>query len=504
MPKIRRSYPLEPWHIVVGYLCCTLLASFAYAQVNQSGDDLARRSQIVIDNLKSGAYGPVTPPQVAAASQPGQLIPFLETRFAQIPDSDRKIDIAVALVRLGDKDDTYWNLIADLATPALKSEAPSPRSPEYRAWAKAHNVTPGSAEEQTLYNIWQKIIPLAFCGDPRSIPLLRKALQSPNTDTQAEAAEGLARDHDESSIPLIIAALNQASPTQARALAGSLKYFDNDPQAKAVVAKYFPVSDPLEALKRDTKGSDDSEVSLGYDVERMARAHEVQAIPLLEQVFAQRRNQTIGLEALLSKIPPPPHRTEDGYEANELNLRDELQIASVLIRLGVKDDLYWNYLAEQTRAALEINIPLPFRTDAQEGPNPPTNPQFLAWTRSRNLDQSTAYMYEVFVLPTPVTLLAVTDDHRGIPLLRRALQSANPMIQSFAAKGLASLQDKNSIPQIITACEKASPSNRLLIAESLAYFDDPQAQDAAEKYIPPPQLKTLREKIRSYGNDPFR
>jgi HEAT repeat protein len=479
-----------------------LLASFAYAQIKVSDDNLGRRSQIVIDNLKSRAYGPVTPAQIAAASQPGQLIPFLEARFAQTPKSDRRIDIAVALVRLGDRDDTYWNIIANLATPALKSEAPSPRSPEYRAWAKAHNVTAGSAEEQALYNIWQKILPLAFTGDPRSIPLLRKGLQSPNTDIQAEAAEGLARDHDKSSIPLIIAALNQASPIQARPLAGTLKYFDDDAQAKAVVKKYFPTLDPLEAFERDTKGSHDGEISLGYDVERIARVHEVQAIPLLEQVFAQRRNRTLGVGAMRSKLPSTSDQSDVGFQTDCLNLQIELHIASVLIRLGVKDVVYWNYLAEQAQAALEINIPFPIKTDAQEGPNPPPNPEFAAWVRSRNLDRNVTAMYELMYLPTSVNLLAMTDDPRGIPLLRQALLSANPMIQAVAAQGLASLQDKDSIPQIIAACKKASASERTALARSLVYFDDPQARAFAELNVPATTFRELLQ-AKAQGHTPF-
>lgn len=173
--------------------------------------------------------------------------------------------------------------------------------------------------------------------------------------------------------------------------------------------------DLVEALKRDSTGADDGDVKLPSDLESIAKKHDVQAIPVLEEIFNQRRKQTLGVSALLSKIPPPPHHVEDSYESEELNWENELHIASVLIRLGVKDDVYWDYLAEQTRTSLEINIPFPLKTDAQEDPNPPMDPKFITWAKSRNRDQNMTFMFELSVLPSPVTFLAVTNDSSWYP-----------------------------------------------------------------------------------------
>lgn len=261
-------------------------------------------------------------------------------------------------------------------------------------------------------------------------------------------------------------------------------------------------TDPLEALERDTKITEDGNILMGRDLERIAKAHEVQAIPFVEQLFAKFHTQTIGIDAILSKIPPPSYQNDGRYETSEMNLQNELHIANVLIRLGVQDDTYWNYLAEQARASLEINIPFNVQADALGSHNPPTNPAFIAWAKSQNLDRNVAAMYQFFVQPSAVAFLAMTNDPRGIPLLQRALTSTNPMIQAFAAKGLAELQDKDSIPLIIAACKKASASERAAIAQSLLYFDDPQAQQYAELYLPKDIYLSVRQRI-AQGHTPF-
>jgi hypothetical protein len=45
----------------------------------------------------------------------------------------------------------------------------------------------------------------------------------------------------------------------------------------------------------------------------------------------------------------------------------------------------------------------------------------------------------------------------------------------------------------------------MIAGVSLAYFDTPDAQEAAETYIPQERLKALREyRSRYAGNDPYR
>lgn len=123
-----------------------------------------------------------------------------------------------------------------------------------------------------------------------------------------------------------------------------------------------------------------------FDLEKIAKAQDLQAIPLLEERFQRRRSHTLDVQALQTELPSASSHSDNRFETDWSNMETELHIASVLIRLGVKDDVYWNYFAEQVRAILRINIPFPLTADAQDG----SNPKFVEWAKSRNLDQNAA------------------------------------------------------------------------------------------------------------------
>ena len=87
----------------------------------------------------------------------------------------------------------------------------------------------------------------------------------------------------------------------------------------------------------------------------------------------------------------------------------------------------------------------------------------------------------------------MTGDPRAVPLLRQALSAPSYMMQTEAAYGLAAAQDGASIPLIIGACKRAPAEAASLIATSLAYFNDPEAQSAVDRYVPKDLAKALRE-----------
>jgi hypothetical protein len=179
----------------------------------------------------------------------GQRRPFLEDRFAQTKNADGKGTIASALVRLGDKDGLYWKYLTDSAASAIDADSPDILSvlsqdkshppPEMVAWAKAHNTSLGEATEDLLFDLPGRLISLAATGDPRAIPLFRRALLARNPLIQVAGAEGLAQIKDVASVPLIIAACKRGTADHAKALAMfSLIYFD-DPDAQQAVDQYY-------------------------------------------------------------------------------------------------------------------------------------------------------------------------------------------------------------------------------------------------------------------------
>jgi PBS lyase HEAT-like repeat len=76
------------------------------------------------------------------------------------------------------------------------------------------------------------------------------------------------------------------------------------------------------------------------------------------------------------------------------------------------------------------------------------------------------------------------------------------MIAVWAAKGLVQIQDKDSIPLIIAACQRAPTGYASEIAKSLIWFDDPRAQTAVDTYVPKEHAKIWRD-ARAQGMGVF-
>ncbi len=179
------------------------------------------------------------------------------------------------------------------------------------------------------------------------------------------------------------------------------------------------------------------------------------------------------------------------------------RIANALVKLGDKDDTYWKFLLGEATLAVESDLPDPTHDSQGNVMEQHLSPEIIAWAQAHHVDVSTAAESALIGLPGKVLLLGNTGDPRGLPLLRRALQSHNPMIVVVAAKGLAQLQDKDSIPLIIEACQRAPKGVDGAIAEaSLLFFDDPRAQSAVDTYVPKDRAKLYRD-LKAQGLKPF-
>lgn len=209
-------------------------------------------------------------------------------------------------------------------------------------------------------------------------------------------------------------------------------------------------------------------------IETIATARAVEAIPILKDQFA--RSQVSS---------------------------EKEKIASALVRLGDKDEAYWNLLVKQATTAIESDAPDFVRIDENDkASNQQPSQEFIDWVKAKKLDPQTAASKWLYGDPGSVIDLGVTGDPRAIPLLRRALLSHNFLIQHAAAQGLAEIRDKDSILLIIAACKKGPADSSALIAESLVFFDDPQAQSAVDTYIPKDIAKLYRES-RAAGFSPY-
>ena len=181
--------------------------------------------------------------------------------------------------------------------------------------------------------------------------------------------------------------------------------------------------------------------------------------------------------------------------------QEKAKIAQVLVKLGEKDNKYWEYLSLRARRAVESDAPDVFIHDGQGKVQSGLSPEFILWAKSHG-DLADSAQEIVYINPAMVRLLGATMDQRAIPLLRKALLSPNYLVENAGAEGLAELQDKDSIPLIIEAVKKAPAEAGMLLAQSLVYFDDPQAQLAVDTYIPAEFARLLRA-AKAKGRRPF-
>jgi HEAT repeat protein len=117
------------------------------------------------------------------------------------------------------------------------------------------------------------------------------------------------------------------------------------------------------------------------------------------------------------------------------------------------------------------------------------NPDFIRWCREKNLDSNEEGIRQLYGYPSDVRILERTRDPRAIPLLKKCLGATNPGVVARCAEGLALLQQSDSIPSIVQACERFPKGAVLVVAESLAGFIAPEARRAFERFIPDPNLR---------------
>jgi HEAT repeat protein len=176
------------------------------------------------------------------------------------------------------------------------------------------------------------------------------------------------------------------------------------------------------------------------------------------------------------------------------------RLASILISIGVKDQIYREYLERAARKALADETPWP--TQFNEKNEKSWDPVFLEWCKKKELNPVTILEKAYYEIPNPWYFLAASGDPAFYDLFIEGLHSHNRMIAGTAAQGLAKLQDVRAIEPLIAAGRQSLAEARFGIGESLLYFSDPKAQAAAEEFINTTDktlLETLRRESKEKG-----
>lgn len=180
--------------------------------------------------------------------------------------------------------------------------------------------------------------------------------------------------------------------------------------------------------------------------------------------------------------------------------RNEKQaIAAALVGLREEDERYWEFLVGHAKQAIKSKMPFPLMFDTEgRAIKGKFNPGFLAWCKQNNIDPRTAAADALYQQPRDVMFVGITGDPRAFDILLEALRSTNYLIVARAAQGLTRLQDKRAIKFIIQASKRAPLEVAAKIAEPLVFFDDPEAQAAAEELI---QNKALLSSLRKRAGE---
>ena len=206
-------------------------------------------------------------------------------------------------------------------------------------------------------------------------------------------------------------------------------------------------------------------------VDLIARGHAVEAIPFLKEQFG--------------RVEDPLLKTK---------------VASALVRLGDKENTYWDFLVKQASKPIESDMPDPIRYDMQGKAVPgQASVEYIAWEKAHNIRSDE----QIDLQLGAVGLLGWSRDARAVPLLRRGLLAPYFLTEIMAAMGLAEIGDKDSIQAIIAACKRAPAEPAAAIAQSLIYFDDPAAQNAVDIYVPKNVAKIYRDAKAHGKKTPF-
>jgi hypothetical protein len=115
--------------------------------------------------------------------------------------------------------------------------------------------------------------------------------------------------------------------------------------------------------------------------------------------------------------------------------------------------------------------------------------QFEKWCRENHRDPKEVAGLQFSRYPEDVWFLAHAQDARAADLLKRGLDSPNPLVVYYSAKGLALLQDSAALSSVVQSCERFPGSTAYFVAGALAYYFTPEADLAMERLVEDPRLR---------------
>lgn len=185
----------------------------------------------------------------------------LERRFSTGENDIERQQIASVLVRRLERDQPYFDFLAEKARRAVESTMPFPfaidlegkavrgqYSGDFLRWAAGQRIPPDTAAAYGINEAPLAVLALALADDPRSADLLLAAVASPNYMVAYQGAVGLARLRADAAVPRIVEVAEAAPAELGGLLARALILFDA-PEAQAAATRLIGDEKLVAALR---------------------------------------------------------------------------------------------------------------------------------------------------------------------------------------------------------------------------------------------------------------
>jgi hypothetical protein len=204
--------------------------------------------------------------------------------------------------------------------------------------------------------------------------------------------------------------------------------------------------------------------------------------------------------------PPEPRIFAALAEAFEKrsSKEDQQWIALTMLHLGDRSERYLDLLSGYAKQAIEDRTPLWFvygpSGDVVKGE---MSHEFEKWCSENHRDPKEVGALQAMTYPEDVSFLARAQDARAADLLKRGLDSPNPLVVHYSAQGLALLQDNAALPSVVHSCERFPAGTASFVAGALAHYLTPEADLAMERLVKDANLRAeyKREAVRERARE---
>jgi HEAT repeat protein len=213
----------------------------------------------------------------------------------------------------------------------------------------------------------------------------------------------------------------------------------------------------------------------------------------VDGLLAQLKTSTIadGTIIKLQKYREPRVLTalREAFETHE-EKQTRQYIAISLIRLGDKDQKYFHYIESFAKEAIDSDAPDMFVYGADGmALQAKWSAEFYEWSSKHGIPIESAVRQAYLAYPSDVMLFGEAEDPRCVELLKRGLQSQNPLIVAVSGHILAAMNDTGSIPLILQRINTSRATASEMLTDRIALFNGDQAERAIQTALVNPKLK---------------